>query len=150
MKVVISNKFGGFGLSHAATMRYAELKGITLYPWLDEITKKVYGERATLDNPTVCIHYTTVPEEEYERLQAIDMGKPVKAGRFHDSGSVYFSCRELERTDPLLIKVVEELGDKANSRFSNLVIVEIPDDVEYDIEEYDGNEHIAESHRTWR
>jgi hypothetical protein len=31
-----------------------------------------------------------------------------------------------------------------------LEIVEIPDDVEYTIEEYDGLEHIAEKHRTWR
>jgi len=31
-----------------------------------------------------------------------------------------------------------------------LAIVEIPDDVEYTIEEYDGNEHVAEAHRTWR
>jgi hypothetical protein len=27
--------------------------------------------------------------------------------------------------------------------------VDIPDDVKWQIEEYDGNEWIAESHRTW-
>ena len=27
--------------------------------------------------------------------------------------------------------------------------VEIPDDVEWQIEEYDGTEHISEKHRTW-
>lgn len=31
-KVVYNNCYGGFGLSHAAIMRYAELKGITLHP----------------------------------------------------------------------------------------------------------------------
>jgi hypothetical protein len=31
-----------------------------------------------------------------------------------------------------------------------LRIVEIPDGVEWHISEYDGIEHIAENHRTWR
>ncbi len=29
-------------------------------------------------------------------------------------------------------------------------IVEIPDDVDWEVMEYDGMEHIAEKHRTWR
>ena len=32
MKVVINKCYGGFGLSDAAMHRYAEIKGITLYP----------------------------------------------------------------------------------------------------------------------
>jgi hypothetical protein len=44
---------------------------------------------------------------------------------------------------------VQELGEKANDRFSKLKIVEIPDDVQWEIQEYDGWEHIAENHRTW-
>lgn len=55
----------------------------------------------------------------------------------------------LERTDPLLIEAVEILGDKANGECASLSVVEIPDDIEYDIEDYDGYEHIAERHRTW-
>ena len=55
----------------------------------------------------------------------------------------------VERTDPLLIKVIEELGKKADGQFARLEIVEIPDDVEWKIEEYDGSEWIAEKHRTW-
>jgi hypothetical protein len=34
--------------------------------------------------------------------------------------------------------------------FSELKIVNIPDDVEFQIEEYDGNEWVAEKHRVWR
>jgi len=45
---------------------------------------------------------------------------------------------------------VEELGEKANGQCADLKIVEIPDDVEYEIEEYDGVEWVAENHRTWR
>jgi hypothetical protein len=53
------------------------------------------------------------------------------------------------RTDPYFIQAVEELGVEANTEVSNLKIVEIPDEIEWIIEEYDGVEWIAETHRTW-
>lgn len=56
---------------------------------------------------------------------------------------------DLCRADPTLVEVVEELGEKANSRYSTLKVVEIPDDVRWEIAEYDGMEHVAEKHRTW-
>jgi hypothetical protein len=61
----------------------------------------------------------------------------------------YFSDREIERDDPVLVEIVERLRSEANGRYSDLKIVEIPDDVDWDIMEYDGMEHIAEKHRTW-
>ena len=48
-----------------------------------------------------------------------------------------------------LVEVVEKLGDEASDYDSGLKIVEIPDDVEYTIEDYDGAEWVAEVHRTW-
>ncbi len=35
MKVVINRCFGGFGLSHEGILKYAEIKGITLYTCVD-------------------------------------------------------------------------------------------------------------------
>lgn len=61
----------------------------------------------------------------------------------------YFTEYDLARDDGFLIEVVETLGEKANTRYAHLKVVEIPDDVEWQIEEYDGIEHIAEKHRTW-
>lgn len=55
----------------------------------------------------------------------------------------------LERTNPALIECVETLGVEANGSYADLKIVEIPDDIDYIIEEYDGIEHVAEKHRTW-
>ena len=60
-----------------------------------------------------------------------------------------FESRDIERNDPVLVKVVEELGSKSFGFAANLKIVEIPDDVDFVIQEYDGSEHIAEAHRTW-
>ena len=57
---------------------------------------------------------------------------------------------DIPRDCPVLVSMVEEQGSAMNGGFSDLKVVEIPDDVEWYIEEYDGMEHVAESHRTWR
>ena len=58
--------------------------------------------------------------------------------------------RMIARDDLYLVKVVEELGPRANGDFAKLKIVDIPADVEWQIAEYDGHEWIAEKHRTWK
>ena len=65
------------------------------------------------------------------------------------SGNQIDYSRDIERTDKDLVKVVEQLGVEAHGQSARLKVIEIPDDVEYYIEEYDGNEHVAEKHRTW-
>ncbi|GAG08563.1 unnamed protein product [marine sediment metagenome] len=57
--------------------------------------------------------------------------------------------RDIPRDDKDLIKIIEEMGDEANGGVASLTIVEVPDDVEWEIDEYDGYEHVAEKHRTW-
>ena len=54
-----------------------------------------------------------------------------------------------KRNDPLLVECVERLGEAASGAYANLKVVEIPDDVEWTIQEYDGSEWVAEKHRTW-
>jgi hypothetical protein len=56
---------------------------------------------------------------------------------------------EIPRNCPHLVEMVEEGGTDVNDRYSYLKVVEIPDDVEWEICEYDGLEWIAEKHRTW-
>lgn len=53
------------------------------------------------------------------------------------------------RTHPDLIEAIETLGDAASGQCGKLRVVEIPDGIEFTIEEYDGYEHVAEVHRTW-
>lgn len=54
------------------------------------------------------------------------------------------------RTHPILIDYLEKHGTKATSgKCAELHVIEIPDDVRYDIEDYDGIETIHEVHRTW-
>ena len=55
-----------------------------------------------------------------------------------------------DRTNQQLVECVETLGEKANGSFARLRIVEVPDDVSWYIDEYDGNESVEEEHRSWR
>lgn len=59
------------------------------------------------------------------------------------------SMYEVDRSHPDLVAIVEENGKSANTRYSELKVVEIPDGVEWTVKEYDGQEWIAEKHRTW-
>jgi hypothetical protein len=57
---------------------------------------------------------------------------------------------DVPRDNPFLVQVVEEMGGKANGRYAQLKVVEIPDGVEWEIMDYDGIESIHEKHRVWR
>ena len=54
---------------------------------------------------------------------------------------------KIARDDPKLIECIETLGSEA--LIDDYLIVEIPADVDWVIEEYDGLEWVAEKHRTW-
>lgn len=128
MKVVYNNCFGGFGLSHRGIMRYAELKGLTLYPFVDQRDKdgrlqfgKVKAATSAELESAFLVHYCTTPEY---------------------SNDSYWSGRDIERDDPALVQTVEELGDLANGQCAKLAIEEVPAGTLYRIDEYDGNESV--------
>jgi len=136
-EIVINKCFGGFGLSNKAIMRYAELKGIKLFTWIDDITKKVYKEKAKIDNPQIILHYATKDVKDETDYQK-------KGG-----DNIYWSERDIKRDDEELVQVVKELGNKANGTHSKLEVVKIPSGVEWEISNYDGMETINEVHRSW-
>lgn len=140
MKVVINRCFGGFGLSHEAVMRYFEIKGITVYPEQGEGVWKFWT------------YWTVKPEDrieskEGEAFYSMSIEDRRAYNEAYSAQTVY--PRDIERNDPALVQVVEEMGSKADGDHAELAVVEIPDDVNYVVEEYDGLEHIAEAHRTW-
>jgi hypothetical protein len=131
-KLVINVCFGGFGISDLATERYAEIKGIKIY----KSSKKA----------VFAYSYYLCPEEEY--LQIIEEDKN-SLDPYSRANDLLFSTYELERTDQILVQVVEELGEASFGDYSELRVIEIPDGVSYTIEDYDGSEHVAEEHITW-
>jgi len=72
-------------------------------------------------------------------------------GKLFDQYSMPLGMYDPEfRSDPLLIKTIEILGEESSSgEFATLKIIEIPDNIDWQIEEYDGLEWIAEKHRVW-
>lgn len=124
-KIVYNACFGGFSLSYAAIIRYAKLKGLELYGFVNpgnDFNKKVPVDPAKA-NDEFCIYWRT---------------KPV----WDDEDSEWWDSRNLQRNDPALVQVVEELGAKANGNLANLVIAEIPEGQKYRIDEYDGTESV--------
>ena len=67
-----------------------------------------------------------------------------------DPKSKTFYYGGIERTDPHLLRVIEELGAKANGTRSHLEVREIPDDVQWELEKKFGVEEIHEKHRVWK
>ncbi len=65
------------------------------------------------------------------------------------TGQKYTGDGEVARDCPALVRVVEELGERAYGGNASLKIVEIPEDVDWVIGNYDGFEWVAEKHRTW-
>jgi hypothetical protein len=140
MKIVINRCFGGYGLSHQAVMRYLDLNGITVYPEQSEGHWKFWT------------YWLVKPEgrfevKENEEFYAMSMEERQAHNQKYSDET--FGDRDISRNDPVLIQVIEELGDAANGEHAELAIVEIPDDVEWEISEYDGREHVAEKHRVW-
>ena len=135
MKIVINACYGGFGLSEKAALRYAELKGLTVYP----------------EGTGLFTTYWLVPEGEREdqtNFHTWSMEEQLASNKRRAKQGWYE--HKIPRDDPALVQVVEELGADANARFAELAVVEIPDGVAWQIAEYDGYEHVAEKHRTWR
>lgn len=139
MKVVVNRCYGGFGLSDKAIEMVMNRKGLECYRYKQTKFKtrdgvEEYTRCETLDKSVVFGYYQTV-----------DLGEKVSKL----PNETYWYYGRLERDDADLIAVVEELGEKANGIFAELKVVEIPDDVNWEIDDYDGIETIHEVHRSW-
>jgi hypothetical protein len=119
MKVAVNRCYGGFGLSAKAIYRMAELGN-------KEMIEKVGEYEDRLHNPE--------KQDEIEKKYGVEL---------------YGSIWQTPRNDPILIQVIEELGKEANDEYAEIEIVDIPDDIDFEIEEYDGREWVSEKHRTW-
>jgi len=140
-KIVINACHGGFGLSHEAVLAYLEQSGQQVWA---EVNEK-YGR-------LIPFTYHLVPPEN--RVEGTpdnwhDMTLDQRQAHNAAYSETVFHDSDLARDDPCLVQVVEQLGNRANGRHADLKIVDVPDDVNWYIEEYDGREWVAERHRTW-
>jgi hypothetical protein len=83
--------------------------------------------------------------------------KPTKdIGEFYSDGSgprtEYIGqsfLDDIPRNEPLLIKCIEELGQRADGQCARLKIIEIPENVDWAIGEHDGYEYAYDKQRFW-
>ena len=126
-KVVYNACYGGFGLSKEACQRYWDIKG-----------QQVWIEDEKLGMFTV---WLTPPEErptKNKNWNSMSTDERIARNRAHSEQTWY--NRNVDRHDPVLVQVVEELGDKANGEYAKLRIEEVYGS--YRIDEYDGSERV--------
>ena len=133
IKVVYNAKYGGFNLSREACERYWEIKGQQV--WIEQDPEfKSFGmftvwlvppeERAVKPEP-----WHSVPIEE-------------RVAYNHQYGKQTWYYNTVSRHDPILVQVVEELGEKADGDYAKLAIAEVSG--AYRIDEYHGSESVKQ------
>lgn len=127
-KVVYNACYGGFNLSREACKRYWELQG--KQAWIEDAD---WGFTVWLVPPEERVvqpeNWHSLPLEE-----RIAFNKKYSEQTWDDD--------RVDRHDPILVQVVEELGDKANGMCAKLAVEEVSGP--YRIDEYDGYETVKE------
>jgi hypothetical protein len=152
IKVMINKCYGGFSVSLRALIEYHRLKDQPLYfykdlshlnpfsPLEEQYERITEDEALEIDALHQAWHLSTIPIEE-----SGDVNEGfVSQYNWGDHGWDISN-----RADPVMIEVVEALGKAANGRCANIEVVEIPSDIEWYIDDYDGIETIHEPHRSW-
>ena len=127
-KVVYNACYGGFNLSSEACKRYWELQGKEV--WIEDMD---WGFSVWLVPPEERV---VKPKNWYDITtdERVAYNKQYKEQTWNDD--------RVDRHDPILVQVVEELGEKANGMCAKLAIDEVSGP--YRIDEYDGYETVKE------
>lgn len=139
MKVVVNRCYGGFGLSDKACEMVMKRKGLECFKYRQTKYDFMHG----VNEYTRCEKYDG--DDIFRNYLTVDLGEKVD----ELPNEICWHYGNLNRDDADLIAVVEELGEEANKQFSKLEVVEIPDGVNWEIDDHDGIETIEEVHRTW-
>lgn len=153
MKIVINSCYGGFGLSEKAKelylTKYKEKNKLDNFRIVKPIDKFLGSKMVTLVEND--FNFTT-QTELYEFLGFSTVALVKNDLNFTTQSELYKLSEEdciicedsnLDRTDPILIETIEELGLKESSGdCSELNIEEISSGTQYRIKEYDGYESI--------
>lgn len=150
MKIVVNKCYGGFGISLEALTELVKRNA----DCIESCTPKNYygGENENYRHKK---DWEQRWNEDFSELE--DIGDGFKADKrrqynVYKNGLLYMlkdRSNNSTRTDKDLVEVVELMGKKASGSLSKLQVVEIPDDVNWEIDEYDGIESIHEVHRVW-
>ena len=127
-KVVYNACYGGFGLSKEAVQRYWDIKGQQVW-----IKDNCWGFEVWLVPPEQRLKPQTTKE-----ILTMSQDERIAYNEAYSAQSWYYG--DVDRHDPVLVQVVEELKDKANGMCAKLRIDEVSGP--YRIDEYDGFESV--------
>ena len=132
MKIVINSCYGGFSLSPKGTKRYLELNGQNAYFY----KQSKYSYRDGIDEFIRIDNIEDVPDLFFYCTSHYQ-GKVIS-----DYPEDVFNSCDIERNDPVLVQVVEELGEESFGRCARLKVVDIEKGRWFKIDGYDGLETI--------
>jgi|APHM01.1.fsa_nt_gi hypothetical protein len=97
--------------------------------------------------------------EQYDNTDVSELTNTTLSGEFYDDGSgpkedwiTSVKPIDLSRNNELLADIVSgetEYTGTVNGQHADLRVTELPDSVDYTIDEYDGNETVKEQYRTF-
>lgn len=143
-KIVYNACVGGFGLSARAIKRLAELQGRPCY-FFDVRLNKPY-EPLDVDSADSAFMFSAfdIPNPN-ELFPPGDDWYSMTIEQRTERNDLY-KKHHIEvpddRTNPLLVQVVEELREVANGRHAQLRIQELAPGTKFIIDEYDGSESV--------
>ena len=127
MKVVINKCYGGFGVSIEAMKRMVgKCEHVIAHDPVEYFGSKAKAQQAKADGLRDYWYWDSkgrVVTDEHRSQDA--------------------------RNCPVLVSTVEDMKDAASSPLARLRIVNIPDVVTWELDEYDGVESIHEVHQSW-
>ena len=139
-KIAINQCRGGFGLSPTATQLYLKKIGKKCFFY----KQTSYAHQGKEEHKRISLE--EAEKESFVSIYTKDMGETINQ---HSDEHYWYENFHEKRDDKILIEVIEELGTKkASQKLGEIKIVEIPDDVDFQINDYDGMESIHEKHRT--
>ena len=122
-RIVLNKSYGGFELSEEAKELYCKYKGITLFKYnYDKDRFKLVDFKSDR-----YYFYSYICDEK-------EINKRYKSQKDCE----IFSFSQIPRDDEILIRVIEELGERSNTELSKLEIEEL----EIEIDNHDGMEYI--------
>lgn len=148
MKVVINKCHGGFGISNEAMAKLIKKESDVLDIESLENWSRDSGCPENIEEYCDNRDPKSLDKKKIDgKTYYIDMGVFLD---FEDGLYYRLDSYDMEtRTHEDLIELVEQMGDNVNGYYSELKIVEIPDDIDWKISEFDGMERIEEKHRSW-
>lgn len=156
MKVAINRCYGGFGLSNKAVIEMFKRKNnvdtVYFYEPIRE-ENELFGPILSFvkKNKENVLNASSPFSRESIYMSTVNYGDEIEHTEELEESMIFLGSfvYASDRSDKDLIAVIKELGKDAGARYSSLAIIEIPDDVDYEIDDYDGLETIHEKHRTW-